>query len=91
MKAILEKLMECLLVVLPFFKKKDTKRLKEFSDLIMVQYEFLVDQLEKVLKDYFELSTKVKEMHTEIFALKEQLGQAMAQRCCSKECKERQP
>ncbi len=91
MKGILEKLMECVLVILPFFRKKDAKRLKEFSDLVMGQYEFLVDQLEKVLKDYFELSTKVKEMHTELFALKERLAQAMAQRCCSKECKDRQP
>jgi len=32
------------------------------------QYTFLMEQLEKVLKDYFDLSARVKEMHTEILA-----------------------
>ena len=73
MKQIIEKLMEILLAILPFLRKKNAKQMKEFSELITNQYEFLMDQLGKVLKDYFELSDKVKEMHTEIFALREEL------------------
>lgn len=69
MKKIIEKIVECLTVLLPFFRKRGTA--KEFSELIMSQYGFLMVQLEKALKDYFELSAKVKEMHTEIFSLRE--------------------
>ena len=57
MKKIVEQLLECLLALLPFFKKKNAKEVKEFSDLITGQYEFLVTQLEKVLKDYFATKT----------------------------------
>jgi len=45
--------------------------------------------LEKVLKDYFDLSSKVKEMHAEIFSLRGQLTQAAALQCSSKECVQR--
>ena len=53
------------------------------------QYTFLMQQLEKVLKDYFDLSSKVKEMHTEIFSLKGQLAQAATLQCIHKECSQR--
>ena len=43
------------------------QEVKEFSELVKDQYTFLMQQLEKVLKDYFDLSSKVKEMHAEIF------------------------
>ncbi|WP_321331565.1 hypothetical protein [uncultured Bacteroides sp.] len=86
MKKLLEQIVEVLTVVLPFLKKGNTKEEKEFSDLIKSQYGFLVDQLEKVFKDYFELSTCVKEMHTEIFSLKEQLSKALALQCTAKDC-----
>lgn len=43
----------------------------------------------KVLKDYFDLSSKVKEMHTEIFSLRDQLAQAAALQCINKECAQR--
>lgn len=89
MKKIFEKLLECLSVLLPFFRKKDAKELHEFSRLIIEQYEFLVGQLEKMLKDYFELSAKVRETHTEIFSLKEQLAQALSERCRNRECEQR--
>ena len=46
------------------------QEVKEFSELVKDQYTFLMQQLEKVLKDYFDLSSKVKEMHTEIFSLR---------------------
>ena len=90
MKKIVEQLLECLLALLPFFKKKNGKEVKEFSDLITGQYEFLVTQLEKVLKDYFELSARVKEMHTEMFGLKEQLARSLSEQCTVHECLSRQ-
>lgn len=74
MKQIIQKIIECLLALLPFLKKKNAKELKEFSDLVMSQYTFLMEQLEKVLKDYFELRDKVTEMHAEIFRLRELVG-----------------
>ena len=43
----------------------------------------------KELKDYFDLSSKVKEMHAEIFSLRGQLTQAAALQCSSKECVQR--
>ncbi|NDV64547.1 hypothetical protein [Bacteroides sp. 224] len=76
MKQLIIKLTECIAVILPFLKKKNAKEIREFSELIMDQYTFLVDQLEKVLKDYFELSDKVKEMHAEIFRLREEIARA---------------
>lgn len=76
-------------MVLPFLKQKNAKEIKEFSELVTGQYEFLTSQLEKALKDYFEMSTKVHEMHTEIFSLKAQLAEAAKRQCLSKECKER--
>ena len=78
------------MALLPFFKKKNAKEVKEFSDLITGQYEFLVTQLEKVLKDYFELSARVKEMHTAMFGLKEQLARSLSEQCTVHECLSRQ-
>ena len=46
-------------------------------------------QVEKVLKDYFDLSSRVKEMHTEIFSLRGQLAQAAALQCSNKDCTQR--
>ncbi len=89
MKQFFEKVLECLVVVLPFLRKKDTREMKEFTELITGQYGFLADQLEKALKDYFELSTKVKEMHTELFALKEELSKALAKKCEVEKCDQR--
>lgn len=89
MKQIIEKIMEIIVAILPFLRKKSAKELKEFSELITNQYEFLMVQLEKVLKDYFDLSDRVKEMHTEIFTLKQELRRAMVEKCSVAECKER--
>ena len=64
------------MTILPFLGSNRKKRkvmaqeVKEFSELVKDQYTFLMQQLEKVLKDYFDLSSKVKEMHTEIFSLR---------------------
>ena len=82
-------------VLMPFLGSNRKKRkvmaqeVKEFSELVKDQYTFLMQQLEKVLKDYFDLSSKVKEMHTEIFSLRDQLAQAAALQCINKECAQR--
>ena len=78
MKTIFLKILDCLTVVLPFLKKKDVKEIKEFSDMVAGQLDFLVDELKKVLDDYFELSAKMKEMHEEILSLRKQLERRFA-------------
>ena len=60
------------------------------SQLVTGQYEFLMGQLEKMLKDYFELSSKVKEMHAEVISLREELLEALSLRCRLKECERRE-
>ena len=68
------------MTILPFLGSNRKKR------KVMAQE---VKELEKVLKDYFDLSSKVKEMHTEIFSLRDQLAQAAALQCINKECAQR--
>ena len=75
---MLDKIIDIIMTVLPFFggrKKRQQmmQEVKEFSELVKEQYNFLMQQLEKVLKDYFNLSDRVKEMHSEIFSLKGKL------------------
>ena len=41
---------------------------------------------DKVLKDYFELSAKIKEMHSEVILLKEQLAESLSLQCKNREC-----
>ena len=65
------------------------QEVKEFSELVKEQYNFLMQQLEKVLKDYFNLSDRVKEMHSEIFSLKGKLSETIALQCVNKECIQR--
>lgn len=89
MKNIIEKIIEVVATLLPFLKKKNAKEIREFSELITAQFEFLVKQQEKALSDYFDLSDRVKEMHTEIFGLRQELIKAMAERCEIQGCKER--
>ena len=76
---MLDKIIDIIMTVLPFFggrKKRQQmmQEVKEFSELVKEQYNFLMQQLEKVLKDYFNLSDRVKEMHSEIFSLKGVVG-----------------
>lgn len=97
MKTIIEKVLECLMAFLPFLSGRGKKRaermkkVKEFSELVREQYEFLVAQLEKVLQDYFGLSERIKEMHTEMFSLRTELAEGLAHRCMRRECGDRQP
>ena len=91
---MLDKIIYIIMTVLPFFggrKKRQQmmQEVKEFSELVKEQYNFLMQQLEKVLKDYFNLSDRVKEMHSEIFSLKGKLSEAIALQCVNKECIQR--
>ena len=91
---MLDKIIDIIMTVLPFFggrKKRQQmmQEVKEFSELVKEQYNFLMQQLEKVLKDYFNLSDRVKEMHSEIFSLKGKLSEAIALKCVNKECIQR--
>jgi len=91
---MLDKIIDIIMTVLPFFggrKKRQQmmQEVKEFSELVKEQYNFLMQQLEKVLKDYFNLSDRVKEMHSEIFLLKGKLSEAIALQCVNKECIQR--
>ena len=91
---MLDKIIDIIMTVLPFFggrKKRQQmmQEVKEFSELVKEQYNFLMQQLEKVLKDYFNLSDRVKEMHSEIFSLKGKLSEAIALQCVNKECMQR--
>lgn len=91
---MLDKIIDIIMTVLPFFggrKKRQQmmQEVKEFSELVKEQHNFLMQQLEKVLKDYFNLSDRVKEMHSEIFSLKGKLSEAIALQCVNKECIQR--
>ena len=91
---MLDKIIDIIMTVLPLFggrKKRQQmmQEVKEFSELVKEQYNFLMQQLEKVLKDYFNLSDRVKEMHSEIFSLKGKLSEAIALQCVNKECIQR--
>jgi len=88
---MLNKIIDLIMTILPFLggrkkRKEMMEEVQEFSELVKNQYGFLMDQVEKVLKDYFELSARVKEMHAEIFELKEQLSEALSLQCNNKEC-----
>ncbi len=78
MKTIFLKILDCLTVVLPFLKKKDVKEIREFSDMVAGQLDFLVEELRKVLDDYCELSSKMREMHEEILSLRKKLEEAFS-------------
>ena len=91
---MLDKIINIIMTLLPFLgsskkRKQMAQDVKEFSELIKEQYTFLMQQLEKVLKDYFDLSDRMKVMHTEILSLREQLSDAAALQCVNKECVQR--
>ena len=63
---MLDKILDIIMTILPFFggrKKRQqmAQEVKEFSELVKEQYGFLMAQLEKVLKDYFDLSDRRSE------------------------------
>ena len=73
---MLDKIIEIIITILPFLGSNRKKR------KVMAQEV-------KEFKDYFDLSSKVKEMHTEIFSLRGQLAQAATLQCIHKECSQR--
>ena len=92
---MLDKIIEIIMTVLPFLGRQPQEAQshgaggKRVQRTVKDQYTFLMQQLEKVLKDYFDLSSRVKEMHTEIFSLRGQLAQAAALQCSNKDCTQR--
>ncbi len=84
-----DKILNFILTLLPFFRRRDAKELKEFGELITGQYGFLVEQLEKALKDYFGLSDRVKALHDEVLALRRQLAEALPHSCYDSTCPQR--
>lgn len=86
---IIDKIFEVVMAILPFLRRKDAKELKEFGELITGQYGFLVEQLDKALKDYFGLSDRVKALHEEVVALRRQLAEALPNSCHDYTCTKR--
>jgi len=91
---MVNKIINIIMAILPFLgnrKKREEmlEEVREFCELIKGQYGFLIEQLEKMLKDYFEVSNQVKEMHTEMLSLKEQLAEALALQCRNTNCIQR--
>lgn len=91
MTKFMDKLIDIVCALLPFLRKKSTADIKEFSELVRSQYGFLGEQLEKALKDYFELSDRVKALHDEVIALRKQLAEALPACCHDLECANRKP
>lgn len=88
---VLDKIIEILVAIIPFLggrrkRKEMIEEVQSFTELVKGQYGFLVEQLEKVLKDYFDMSERVKEMHTEMFELKAQLAKALSMQCANSSC-----
>jgi len=86
---IIDGIVNILQIVLPFLKKKDAKEMQDFTDLVKSQFEYLMEQVTRFEKDYFELSEKVKLMYQEIITLNAQLNTALKGQCLVTSCKER--
>ncbi|MCD8078856.1 MAG: hypothetical protein LUF04_00065 [Bacteroides sp.] len=86
MKILIDKLMETVGVLLPFLRRKDARKVKEFTDLVMSQYQFLVTELDKMLKDYLGLAELMKKLHSEMRHLNTQLLEADLLKCLTTDC-----
>lgn len=86
---VLDQLLNAVLVILPFLKRKGAKEMQEFTDLVKGQFDYLMEQVTKFETDYFELSEKVREMYQEMIKLNEQLAESLKQQCANGGCKER--
>nr|WP_320039307.1 hypothetical protein [uncultured Bacteroides sp.] len=87
---ILDGIINILQMVLPFLKKKDAKQVQDFTELVKSQFDYLMEQVTRFEKDYFELSEKVKLMYQEIITLNAQLNTALKGQCLVTSCKDRQ-
>ena len=54
MSAKIRMIFEWLLTILKLLKR-DPAKAREFTELVTDQYDYLVEQIEKFQKDYFEL------------------------------------
>ncbi|MCC8188424.1 MAG: hypothetical protein LIP08_13245 [Bacteroides sp.] len=90
MKILIDKLMETVGVWLPFLRRKDARKVKEFTDLVMSQYQFLATELDKMLKDYLGLAELMKKLHSEMRHLNTQLMEADLLKCLTTDCTRRQ-
>jgi hypothetical protein len=70
---IIDGIINILQMVLPFLKKKDAKQVQDFTELVKSQFDYLMEQVTRFEKDYFELSEKVKQMYQEMITLNAQL------------------
>lgn len=89
MMKILDKLANVLMILLPFLKKSDAKKVQEFTDLVKGQFDYLMEQVTKFETDYFELSEKVRQMYQEMIKLNEQLATSLKLQCTQEGCRER--
>ena len=71
---MLDKIIDIIMTVLPFFGGRKKRQ-----------------QMMQEVKEFseFNLSDRVKEMHSEIFSLKGKLSEAIALQCVNKECIQR--
>lgn len=79
------------MTVLPFLGnhkkyKAMAQNVKKFNGLVRDRYTFLMERLEKVLKDYFDLSMRMRGVYIETLPLREQLARVVTSRCVSKKC-----
>ena len=85
MSAKIKLLFEWLLTILKLFKG-DPAKAREFTDLVTDQYDYLVLQIEKFQKDYFELCERIKLLYTEISGLREEMSRNAGQKCIVADC-----
>jgi len=90
MKDIINKIIEIIVRIIPFIGSKtseaDKEKIIEFGELVKNQYGFLIEKLEKVVTDYCDLSDRIKELHEEIYQLKEQLIKSSELQCIKADC-----
>ncbi len=80
---------EWLLTILKLFKS-DPAKAREFTDLVTDQYDYLVVQIEKFQRDYFELCERIKTLYTEISGLREEMSKNAGLKCNVADCNQRQ-
>ena len=88
MSAKIKVIFEWLLTMLRLFKS-DPAKAREFTELVTDQYDYLVLQIEKFQKDYFELCERIKLLYTEISGLREEMSKDAGLKCNVKDCNTR--
>lgn len=76
---------EWLLTILKLCKS-DPAKAREFTELVTDQYDYLVEQIEKFQKDYFELCERIKLLYIEISGLREEMSRNAGQKCIVTDC-----